>query len=37
MENTETFGRYQVVGKVGEGSLGAVYRARHEELDRTLR
>ena len=28
------FGRYVVSGKVGEGSLGAVYRARHEELDR---
>ncbi len=34
MENTETFGRYQVVGRAGEGSIGTVFRARHVELAR---
>ena len=30
----ESFGRYQVVEKVAQGSTGTVYRARHTELDR---
>src|SRR5215207_7944594 len=34
MENTETFGRYQVVERAGEGSIGTVFRARHVELAR---
>lgn len=29
-----TFGRYVVTGAAGSGSLGAVYRARHVELER---
>ena len=28
------FGRYVVSGRVAEGSLGVVYRARHQELER---
>jgi len=34
MDNTETFGRYQVTGRAGEGSIGTVFRARHVELGR---
>ena len=34
MENSDTFGRYRVVGRAGEGSIGTVFRARHVELAR---
>ncbi len=34
MQNADMFGRYQVMARVGEGSLGTVFRARHVELQR---
>jgi serine/threonine protein kinase len=32
----ETFGPYSILGELGHGGMGAVYRARHRDLDREV-
>src|SRR5262245_59858846 len=34
--NGKTFGHYQVLGKIGAGGMGEVYRARDTRLDRDV-
>ncbi|MEL7266591.1 MAG: serine/threonine-protein kinase, partial [Planctomycetota bacterium] len=32
----QTLDRYQILGKIGSGGMGTVYRGRHQSMDRTV-